>query len=119
MSAPQSLLQAALNRLRARLGSGLADSLAGLAVIAQEAPERVRREVQLFWQEVEQEAERLETGSESTDTAGATAASGAEAAESGVPTDPSRSGVFASPQDQIDDLRERVAALSRRLEDRC
>lgn len=110
MSAPQSLLQAALNRLRARLGSGLADSLAGLAVIAQEAPERLRRELELFWEEVEQEAERLETGSESSGTAG-TAGPGAAA-------DPSRPVAFASPQDQIDALRERVAALSRRLEDR-
>jgi hypothetical protein len=110
MSAPQSLLQAALNRLRARLGSGLADSLAGLAVIAQEAPERLRRELELFWEEVEQEAERLETEPDSSGTAGA--------AGSGAAADPSRPEAFASPQDQIDDLRERVAALSRRLEDR-
>ncbi len=61
MHAPQSLLQAALNRLGARLGSGFADSAANLAVLAQEAPERLRRELELFWSEVEQEAERLET----------------------------------------------------------
>lgn len=108
MSAPRSLLQAAVNRLRARLGSGLADSLAGLAVIAQEAPERVRREFELFWQEVEQEAERLETAPDSA---------GGAAADTDAAADPSWAGTFATPQDQIDALRERVAALSRRLED--
>ena len=71
MHAPQSLLQAALNRLGARLGSGFADSAASLAVLAQQAPERLRRELELFWNEVEQEAQRLETE--------ASAASGPEA----------------------------------------
>ena len=59
MSAPQTLLQAAVNRLAARLGSGLADTAAGLAVIAQEAPARLQQELSLFWDEVAQEAERL------------------------------------------------------------
>ena len=43
MSEPQTLVQAALNRLSARLGSGLADAAAGLAVLAQDAPERLRQ----------------------------------------------------------------------------
>jgi uncharacterized protein YceH (UPF0502 family) len=97
MSAPRSLLQAAINRLGARLGSGLADTAAGLAVLAQEAPERLKRELDLFWEEVEREAERLESD---------------PAAPVADPAD------AAGPQDQIDDLRARVAALSRRLEDR-
>jgi hypothetical protein len=100
MSAPQYLLQAALNRLAARLGSGLADTAAGLAVFAQDAPERLRRELDLFREEVEQEADRLERGE--PDGSGAAAAGGADGA--------------ADPQDQIDALRARVAELSRRLE---
>jgi uncharacterized protein YceH (UPF0502 family) len=101
MSAPQSLLQAALNRLQARLGSGLADSVAGLAVLAQEAPERLRNEWELFWQEVEQEAERLETE-----------------ADPAAPTPSGATGTDGTAQERIDALRATVAALSRRLEDR-
>lgn len=107
MSAPQSLIQAALNRLQARIGSGLADSVAGLAVLAQEAPERLRSEWELFWQEVEMEAERLETDSEDH-------VSSPPAAATGHPSQPERSS-----QERIDDLRAAVAALTRRLEDRA
>jgi hypothetical protein len=102
MSAPQYLLQAALNRLAARLGSGLADTAANLAVLAQDAPERLRRELDLFREEVEQEADRLERG---------------EAAAGPSATAPTAWGKGASdPQDQIDALRARVVELSRRLE---
>ena len=38
MSAPQLLLQAAVYRLGARLGSGLVDGAANLALLAQDAP---------------------------------------------------------------------------------
>ncbi|MCP9800293.1 hypothetical protein [Synechococcus sp. RedBA-s] len=109
MHAPQSLLQAALNRLGARLGSGFADSAASLAVLAQEAPERLRRELELFWSEVEQEAQRLETEV----TAGGPAASRGTAAASAT------AWAAAAPQDQIDDLRARVASISRQLEDQA
>lgn len=95
MSAPQSLLQAALNRLAARVGSGLADTAAGLAVIAQEAPSRLQEELGLFWEEVQREAERLEHGDS--------------------PATPT-SAAGGDPQDLIDGLRARVAELSRRLE---
>lgn len=109
MHAPQSLLQAALNRLGARLGSGFADSAASLAVLAQEAPERFRRELEQFWSEVEQEARRLETE----------AGRGGTGAEAGVGDATAAAWAAASPQDQIDDLRARVAVLSRQLEDQA
>lgn len=112
MHAPQSLLQAALNRLGARLGSGFADSAATLAVLAQEAPERLRRELELFWSEVEQEAQRLETEA-ADDHSRAEGGTGASTEAAG-----SAAWAAASPQDQIDDLRARVAELSRQLEDR-
>ena len=101
MSAPQNLLQAAVNRLTARMGSALADTAAGLAVLAQDAPARLQQELTLFWQEVEQEAERLERG----DAAPGTAPDGER------PSEPP-----ADPQEQIDRLRAQVAALARRLE---
>jgi hypothetical protein len=59
MAVPQSLLQAAAIRLTARLSSSLADSAASLAVLAQDAPARLQQELNLFWEEVEREAERL------------------------------------------------------------
>lgn len=96
MSTPQSLLQATLNRLTARLGSQLVDRAAEFAVFAQDAPQRLQQEWTLFWEEVELEARRLEKG----DT---TPAEGAPH----VPSD---------PQDQIDALRAQVATLARKLE---
>jgi uncharacterized protein YceH (UPF0502 family) len=97
MSTPQSLLQATINRLSARLGSQLADRVAELAVFAQDAPQRLQQEFSLFWEEVEQEAHRLENGD------AAPAAEGSQA----PPSD---------PQDQIDALRAQVATLARKLE---
>ena len=114
MSAPQTLLQAAVNRLAARLGSGLADTAAGLAVIAQEAPARLQQELSLFLEEVAQEAERLETGAGGAPTAdgdggpGAYSRSGASPAPAPAPA--------GDPQEQIDALRARVADLASRLD---
>ena len=103
MSAPQTLVQAALNRFTARLGSGLADAAASLAVLVQDAPDKLRQEWQLFLEEVEQEAERLEQPE-------------AEVASASSPPWPEPAA--ADPQEQIDDLRAQVARVARRLEDR-
>jgi hypothetical protein len=100
MSTPQTLVQAALNRLTARLGSGLADAAAGLAVLAQDAPERFRQEWDLFREEVELEAQRLESG---------------EAAPSAEPS--ATQPMALDPQQQIDQLRAQVARVARRLEE--
>ena len=103
MSTPQTLVQAALNRLSARLGSGLADAAAGLAVLAQDAPERFRQEWDLFREEVELEADRLERGD-------------------GVASAPQAGSAPASssdPQEQIDLLRAQVARVARRLEEQA
>lgn len=100
MSAPQSLIQAALNRLAARVGSGLIDAAASLAVLAQDAPSRLQQELGQFWEEVEREAERLERGSGPEPGAGGSG---------GAATD-------SDPQERIDRLRARVAELARRLD---
>lgn len=97
-AAPQSLLQAAVNRLAARVGSGLADSAAQLSLLAQDAPARLQQELSLFWEEVEQEAARLERG---------------EAPSAAAASAPARG---SDPQDQIDALRAQVARLAARLE---
>lgn len=97
MSAPQSLAMAAVNRLAARLGSGLADAAATLAALAQEAPSRVQQELSLFWEEVAMEAERIENDRSAS-----------------APT--ARGGAADDPQERIDALRAKVAELSRRLD---
>ena len=107
MPAPQTVIQAALSRLSARLGSGLLDAAAQAAVLLQDAPERLRQELSLFWDEVEQEAERLER-----DAAGPDGSAGTPAADAAW-------GPGAPPVDlqgQIDALRAQVAAFSRRLD---
>ncbi|MFM7676694.1 MAG: hypothetical protein ACKO5F_14200 [Synechococcus sp.] len=112
MSAPQSLFQAAVIRLTARLGSGLADAAAGLAVLAQEAPERLQQEWQMFWQEVELEAERIERGEADPAPGTPFPSTAAQPGSPGAPPFPH------DPQEQIDALRAQVADLARRLDDR-
>jgi hypothetical protein len=105
MPAPQTVIQAAAARLSARLGSGLLDAAAQAALVLQDAPERLRQEFSLFWEEVELEAERIERG----ETAGS--AAGAGAGPGAAPSRPAR-----DLQGQIDALRAQVAAFSRRLD---
>ena len=99
MGSPDALIRATGNRLGARLGHGLADAAGELAVLAQDAPERRRQEWDLFQEEVQAEAERLEHG-ETITTDGAVAAPSQE----------------QSSQDRIDLLRATVAEISRALE---
>ena len=90
-----------MNRLAARLGHGLADAAAGLALLAQDAPERFSKEWDLFQQEVIAEADRLEQES-------------GEVSETKATSSPvSNQG---QAQDQIDRLRAKVADLNRQIE---
>ena len=121
MSAPQSLLQAAVNRLAARLGSGLADTAATLTLLAQDAPVRVQQELSLFWEEVEQEAARLDRqGNPATPAAapeGSTASSSRAWGGFYGSAAPSRGSAQDDPQEAIDALRAQVAQLARRLDE--
>jgi len=90
-----------LNRFVARVGSGLAETAATLAVLAQDAPQRLREEFNLFWEEVEQEAERLDREQNSS------------------PSSENRVNMHMNPYDlqvQIDSLRAKVADLSKKME---
>lgn len=114
MTAPQTLLQAAMSRLAARLGSSAVDAAANLALLAQDAPDKLRQELELFWEEVRQEADRLERDSPD---ASRESAWSADAANPEGETSSSRHGhaAQAAPdlQDVIDALRAQVARLSR------
>jgi len=100
MSRPEMLLQAALNRLAARAGDQALEAAAQLSQLAQEAPQRVQQELQLFWDEVQQEAQRLERDQQP--------GAGHPARTTDDDSDPQR---------QIDGLRRQVAELTRRLEE--
>lgn len=121
MSAPQSLLQAAVNRLAARLGSGLADTAATLTLLAQDAPARVQQELSLFWEEVEQEAARLDRQGNPAAPAAAPEASTASSSRAwgGIygGAGPFRGSAQEDPQEAIDALRAQVAQLARRLDE--
>jgi uncharacterized protein YceH (UPF0502 family) len=101
MPSPDALIRATMHRLAARLGHGLAEAAAEVAVIAQDAPERLRREWDLFQDEVRAEAERLD----------------ADEKEPSDPAQPAGPAGDVDPQQQIDGLRARVAELSRLMEE--
>ena len=102
MTPPDALLRAAMNRLIARVGEGVADAAAGVAVAVQDAPERIRQEWDLFQEEVKAEAERLQHEQQPRSASAA-----------------DRSGTdHESLQQRIDRLRAQVADLSTRLEER-
>ena len=106
MPAPHILVQAVLQRLGVRVGSGLADAAAQLSLLAQDAPEKLAQEIQLFWEEVELEADRLERGDDGS-------------VADVVMTHPSTPEGYpqtADPQSQIDALRAQVASIVSRLD---
>ncbi|MDP7995575.1 MAG: hypothetical protein RAK21_11460 [Synechococcus sp. SP2 MAG] len=104
MTSRDALLRAAMHRVIARMGHGVADAAAGLAVLVQDAPDRVRQEWDLFQEEVKAEAERL--GREGDGRV-------ADAVSS-----PVSSVEEESLQTKIDQLRARVSALGIRMEER-
>lgn len=105
MPSPDALLKATVSRLAARLGHGLAEAAAEVAVLAQDAPERLKREWDLFQEEVQAEAERLERDGDAPHPSAPDVTSSSSSAP------PS-----ASPQEQIDRLRAKVADLNSRVE---
>ena len=105
MGSPEAMFRATVNRLGARLGHGLADVAAEIAVLAQDAPERLRQEWELFQEEVRAEAERLDhSGTDAADVSQSQVAS------------PAVTNADSSPQLIIDRLRAKVSEISQQLE---
>lgn len=117
MSSPESLLQAAVNRLLARMGSGMADAAAAVAVIAQDAPDRLRQEWELFREEVQMEAERLDAESSSSNNVEPGESPPSASSDPLGKTDHPGGASDRSAQQRIDDLRTQVSALSSRIEE--
>ena len=107
--------------------------MASLAVLAQDAPDKLRQELQLFWEEVEAEADRIDR--EDTAPAGEWTSpgqgpTGETASGHGGPDIPAPEpypgqgtqaggqsvATMADPQRQIDNLRALIASLARRLD---
>ena len=109
MGSSEAFIRATVNRISARLGHGLADAAAEIAVLAQDAPERLRQEWELFQEEVQAEAERLEHGD-----APAPRSPGTCIETTDITTDSQPS----SPQDLVDRLRASVAEINSVLEAR-
>ena len=109
MGSSEAFIRATVNRISARLGHGLADAAAEIAVLAQDAPERLRQEWELFQEEVQAEAERLEHGDVPAPPSPGT---GIETADITTNSNPS------SPQDMVDRLRASLAEINSVLEAR-
>ena len=109
MGSSEAFIRATVNRISARLGHGLADAAAEIAVLAQDAPERLRQEWELFQEEVQAEAERLEHVDA---PAPRSPGSGIETTDITTDSQPS------SPQELVDRLRASVAEINSVLEAR-
>ena len=114
MGSTDAFIRAAVSRIGARIGHGLADAAAEIAVLAQDAPDRLRQEWELFQEEVRLEAERLENGEPNPSTADPTTASNTSAVTD--PTAVMSQPSTRSPQEMVDQLRASVAELNRILE---
>ena len=104
MSSTEKLLQATLNRLGARISKKLFQSAMELSVIAQEAPEKLRKEWEIFQEEVIAEASQLDNQSDY------------EGESNSQYQDQDQSYEIKQPQQKIDQIRAKVAELSRKLE---
>ena len=107
MGSSDAFIRATINRLGARIGHGLADAAAEIAVLAQDAPDRLRQEWDLFQEEVRAEADRLERGPEATPATDLdqTTAPGATSTDAEL-----------TPQELVDRLRASVAEINTMLE---
>ena len=102
MSSTQTLLKATLNRLAARLSTKLIYSVAEIAAIAKDAPEKLRQEWELFTEEVMTEADRLH-----------------KEEEKGMDPSTNQSETASEdPQTKIDQIRAKAAEINRKLEDK-
>ena len=108
MGSSDAFIRATINRLGARIGHGLADAAAEMAVLAQDAPDRLRQEWDLFQEEVRAEADRLARDDSQADPADM----GSDMSVSGPESPP----VDQTPQAVIDRLRASVAEINRSLE---
>ncbi len=103
MSSSDNLIKATINRLGARLSKQIIAIANDLSIAAQNGPERIKEEWDLFQEEVIAEADRLEKES-SEDIANSDG--------------PFRSSDGEKAQAKVDNLRAMLTKLNRKLEAR-
>ncbi len=100
MSWPETLMKATLNRLSHRITQGIEVA----TNLAKDAPQLLRKQWELFQEEVLVEVDRLET--EEKDISNWSEVSTSQ-----------REGRGDEPQQKIDQIRSKIKNLSRRVED--
>ena len=102
MNSTDKLLQATLNRIRARINENFINSATELALLVKEAPQKVKKEWELFQAEVIDEANKLETeGYQDTEKESTYKETNIE---------------INNPKEKIDQLRIKVGELSKKFE---
>tara|TARA_Y100001968_G_scaffold325901_1_gene367959 strand:+ start:5266 stop:5580 length:315 start_codon:yes stop_codon:yes gene_type:complete len=101
MNNSDTLIKAALNRISARLGEKIVNTVAEIALLAEEAPERFQKEWELLKEEIYAEAERLKEEDNNCE----------EVDPDSKPTSDSQ-----IPLAQIDKIREKVRELNKKIE---
>ena len=101
MTPEQTLFQATLNRLIARLGTQFVEIVAKASKHAKDAPDQLRKEWNLFQEEVIEEIDRLENESMQKESKTSTS---------------EQDQVKAPPKRQIERLRAKVIDLNRKIE---
>ena len=101
MNNQDTIIQATINRLAARIGNRFSKKVFEILMLAKEAPDKIQKEWNDLQEEIIEEANRLQKEEESQKNC----------------TKQTSEGKGSSPKEQIDLLRARVTEISKRLED--
>ncbi len=101
MSSTENLLQATVNRLVARFSQKIIDTAATFSVLTKDGPEKLRKELEIFQKEVKKEAERLDQEKKQSETTADFS---------------TQSFKELDAQGKVDQLRAKIADLSRKIE---
>ena len=101
MTNSDTLLKAALNRLKARLEEKIIESAADIAVAVREAPEKFKKEWDLLKEEIYQEAEKIQNETNQKEQS---------------PNNFTSKSDFLKPIDKIDIIRAKVSELTKKIE---
>ena len=101
MSSSKHLFEATVNLLTTKVSQGIIDAANKIAVITEEAPDKIRKEVELLQEEIYAEAERLSKKSNS---------------QSGDNDSDIEKSSNDSPKEKIDRIRSKISELSLKVE---
>ncbi len=100
MNSKENLLKATINRLTIRASNGLIKIITKISTIAEESPEKIKKEFEIFQEEVYEEANRLDKLSNDNEI-----------------NYPEEDNLFneTSLQNKIDILRSKIAKLDQKI----